>query len=104
MSFDLGDLASDKEYEDAIKIDDTIADLDIFGFNHFIGETISNVSNFDYSDGNLGVESGKIESDFSLVYGSRWSDSIEGGDADQQFITFDGNIGIYALVVSIAFF
>ena len=96
LSFDLGDLASDKEYEDAIKIDDTIADLDIFGFNHFIGETISNVSNFDYSDGNLGVESGKIESDFSLVYGSRWSDSIEGGDADQQFITFDGNDRIYA--------
>ena len=54
------------------------------------------VSNFDYDDGNLGVVSGKIESELSLVYGSRWSDWIEGGDADQQFISFDGNDRIYA--------
>ena len=32
LAFDLGGLASDQEYENAIKIDDTVADLDIFGF------------------------------------------------------------------------
>ena len=96
MSFDLGGLASDQEYENAIKIDDTVADLDIFGFNYFMGDNVSNVSNFDYDDGNLGVASGKIESGLSTVYGSRWSDWIVGGDADQQFISFDGNDRIYA--------
>ena len=96
LSFDLGGLASDQEYENAIKIDDSVADLDIFGFNYVIGDTVSNVSNFDYDDGNLGVDQGKIESDFSLVYGSRWSDWIEGSAADQSFVTFGGNDRIYA--------
>ena len=95
LAFDLG-VASDQEYENAIKIDDTVADLDIFGFNYFMGDNVSNVSNFDYDDGNLGVASGKIESGLSTVYGSRWSDWIVGGDADQQFISFDGNDRIYA--------
>ena len=80
LSFDLGGLASDQEYENAIKIDDTISDFDIFGFNHLIGENVSNVSNFDYDDGNLGEFSDKVESELSLVYGSRWSDWIEGSD------------------------
>ena len=41
------------EYENAIKIDDTVADLDIFGFSYFIGDTVSNLGNFEYNDGNL---------------------------------------------------
>ena len=42
LSFDLGGLASDQEYENAIKIDDTVGDLDIFGFNYFMGDNVSN--------------------------------------------------------------